>query len=359
MNSLKDDNVKLYVVSKDNDGFTQVDISLDTGIPESTINDFLNKKSYAKWWAENGGSVLCLTSEKPVSVAVKTSDTLPRPRINSIKSDVEPIIIQTSKVVKEFPTHIMIPDTQVKPDIDMSYLRWVGQYIAKKKPDVIIHIGDHFDLPSLSSYDRGTRKAEGNRLHFDIEAGILGMNILLEPIAQVQAAELMEFGEVKWKPKMVFTIGNHEERLMRHVNYNPELDGFVSYDDFKLEENGWEVYDFLEPAVVNGVTYCHFMANPMSGKPYGGAALNVLKQVGESFTMGHKQTLDIATRALPASGRQQWAIIAGSCYTHHEEYKGYQGNHHWRGIVVKHQVNDGDYNPMFIDLNWLEEKYGF
>jgi hypothetical protein len=100
------------------------------------------------------------------------------------------------------------------------------------------------------------------------------------------------------------------------------------------------------------------MANPMSGKPYGGMASNILKHVGESFTVGHKQTLDVATRFLPASGRQQWAIVAGACYTHEEDYKGYQGNHHWRGIIVKHNVKDGSYNPMFVDLDFLKRRFG-
>ncbi len=344
--NLKDDKTKELVADLDMNGLNGVEISLETGIPKTTINDFLSKRTYSSWW------------ESADSQFKVTPDSTPRVKESINALDITPIIIQTSKIVKEFPTHIMIPDTQVKDDIDMEYLSHVGKFIAHKKPDVIIHIGDHWDLPSLSSYDRGTRKSEGRRLAIDIHAGILGMNILLEPIAQVQAKELLEYGEVKWKPKMIFCIGNHEERLMRHVNANPELADFVSYNDFKLEENGWEVYDFLEPAIVNGVAYCHYMANPMSGKPYGGAALNVLKHVGTSFSMGHKQTLDVATRALATTGRQQWAIIAGSCYPHEEEYKGYQGNHHWRGIIVKHQVHEGDYNPMFIDLKYLEERFG-
>ena len=156
---------------------------------------------------------------------------------------------------------------------------------------------------------------------------------------------------------MVLTLGNHEERIVRHVNENPELIGFLSYDNLRYEDMGWEVYDFLKPAVINGVAYCHYMPNPMSGRPYGGAALNVLKNVGESFCMGHKQCLDVATRFLPASGKQQWAIIAGACYDHDEGYKGYQGNHHFRGIVVKHNVVGGSFNPSFISLDYLKTRY--
>jgi hypothetical protein len=52
--------------------------------------------------------------------------------------------IQTVTSVPQNVTHLMIPDTQCKPDIDMSYLDWLGQYIADKKPEVIVHIGDHY-----------------------------------------------------------------------------------------------------------------------------------------------------------------------------------------------------------------------
>lgn len=266
------------------------------------------------------------------------------------------INIITTKKCKPNVTHLMIPDTQVKDGIDMSYLAWIGQYIVDKRPEVIVHIGDHADMPSLSSYDKGKKSAEGKTVHKDIAASIEGMRILLQPLADLQAKQKLNKKKV-YKPKMVITLGNHEERIMRHVNSNPELHEWLSYDNLKYKEMGWEVYDYLQPVIINGVTYCHFMANPMTGKPYGGAALNILSKVGESFCMGHKQTLDVATRFLPASGKQQWAIIAGACYLHDEAYKGYQGNHHWRGIVVKHNVKDGSFNPMFVSLDYLRERY--
>ena len=266
--------------------------------------------------------------------------------------------IVTTNKVKEGCTQLMIPDTQCKPDIDMSYLSWIGEYIAHKKPEVIVHIGDHFDMPSLSIYDKGKRTAEGKRVYKDIQSGIEGMNLLLKPLYELQQRELREFGRIKYKPKMVFTLGNHEERLSRHVDSHPELHGFLSYDNFKLKEFGWEVYDFLKPATINGISYVHYMANPMTGKPYGGTALNVLKNVGESFCMGHKQCLDVATRYLPASGRQQWAVICGASYPHMEGYKGPQGNFHFRGVVMKHQCKDGAFNLMTVDLEYLESRYG-
>lgn len=272
------------------------------------------------------------------------------------KKDIYKIV--TSLKVRPNVTHLMIPDTQCKPNISLDYLKWLGEYIVDKQPDVIVHIGDHADMESLSSYDKGKKSAEGKRVTKDIESSIEGMNELLKPLHNLQQEQLKKFGEIVYKPKMVFTLGNHEKRIMRHVDANPELADFLSYDNLKYKEMGWEVYDFLQPAIINGVAYVHFMANPMTGKPYGGAALNILKNVGESFCMGHKQCLDVATRFLPSSGKQQWAIVAGAYYEHNEDYKGHQGNHHWRGVVVQHNVKDGSFNPMFVGLDYLKDRYG-
>lgn len=360
--SLKDDAVKLQVIKLDDEGYSQRDIENMAGVKQSTLSDFLCKsKTHLKWWAEYDSfkalNLEDLGNVKPndmnggVKFDVKQSK-LPRNDSTAFK------IETTVGEVADDCTHFVIPDTQVKPNISLDYLKWVGEYIVNRKPDVIVHLGDHADMESLSSYDKGRRSAEGKRVQLDIDAAKEGMVALLTPLYNLQQEELSTYGEVRYKPRMVLTLGNHEQRIERHVDANPELHGFLSYDSLGYKDFGWEVYDFLKPVIVNGVSYVHYMANPMSGKPYGGMAMNVLKNVGESFTQGHKQTLDVATRFLPASGKQQWAIIAGACYVHEEAYKGHQGNYHWRGVIVKHNVAGGSYNPMFVDLNYLMERYG-
>ena len=67
--------------------------------------------------------------------------------------------------------------------------------------------------------------------------------------------------------------------------------------------------------------------------------------------MGHQQTLLYGIRYV--AGRSQHGLVAGACYLHDEDYKGPQGNAHWRGIVVKHQVDAGSYDAMFVSLSYL------
>ena len=199
---------------------------------------------------------------------------------------------------------------------------------------------------------------EGKRVSRDIEVAIEGMKALLKPLYDLQQKELEMYGEIRYKPRMVLTLGNHEDRINRYVNDTPELEGFLSIDSLKYAEFGWEVIPFLTPIEIGGVFYCHYFQNVMTGKPLSGTAANMLKVLGKSFTMGHRQQLDITTRYLQADGTQQYGLIAGACYEHEEHYKGVQGNHHWRGVVVKHRVKNGSYDPLFVSLDWLKEQYG-
>ena len=101
--------------------------------------------------------------------------------------------------------HLIIPDTQVKPGHPIDHLRWAGQYAVDKKPDVIIHIGDHFDMPSLSSWDVGKKSFAGRRYTDDVEAGIAAMEAFLEPI-RIEQQRLITNKHKRWNPRMVFTL---------------------------------------------------------------------------------------------------------------------------------------------------------
>ncbi len=70
-----------------------------------------------------------------------------------------------------------------------------------------------------------------------------------------------------------------------------------------------------------------------------------------SFTQGHQQGLMYGLRSTIAG--MQHGLVAGSFYIHEEAYRGPQQRTEWRGIVVKHQVENGSYDPMFVSLDFL------
>ena len=246
--------------------------------------------------------------------------------------------------------HIVIPDTQVAPDVPTEHLSWISRYVWDEYREcsdlTVVHLGDHWDMPSLSSYDRGKRQMEGRRYVEDITAGARGVDQLSKHLPE--------------HARKVFLLGNHEHRIERAAEDNAQLDGLVTLSHVldPLEDWGWEVYPYLAPVTIHGIVYSHFFYNPMTGRPYSGANLETrLKTIGHSFTMGHQQGLKwgrIDTVKGPHLG-----LVAGSCYLHDPEYLGPQAVSYWRGIIVKHDVDDGDYSPMFVSLSYLERRYGW
>ena len=252
----------------------------------------------------------------------------------------------TVKSNMRLPTIFVIGDTQCKQGIDLDYMKWIGYYIARKRPDVIIHIGDHYDMAALSSYDKASLKAEGRRIIEDIRAGDLGLELIEQEIAKVQG----------YKPRKIITLGNHEERIDRFVGLNPEFEGFMGTDQLAFKKFGWEVIPFLTPCDVEGISFQHYVQNVMTGKPLGGTALNILKSSGKSFIMGHKQVLDIAIKPTLGGGHQI-GIVVGACYLHDEGYKGVQGNNHFRGCVMLTEVHNGYALPSPVSLDYMRKVY--
>lgn len=250
--------------------------------------------------------------------------------------------------------HFIIPDTQVKPGVPIDHMRWAGQYVADKRPDVIVHIGDHFDMPSLSSYDKGKKSFEGRRYTDDIKAGIAALDLFDEPIQELND-ELRRMHKPLYRPRKVFLIGNHEQRIERAVEADAVLEGVIGYEDLKLRERGWEVYPFLEVVVIDGIAYSHYITSGVMGRPVSSAALMLRKKM-MSCVMGHVQYRDIAF-AQRADGQRLTGIFAGTFYQHEEGYLTPQGNAHWHGCWMLHEVQDGQFDEMPISLPYLRSRY--
>lgn len=110
--------------------------------------------------------------------------------------------------------------------------------------------------------------------------------------------------------------------------------------------------------IVDGFAHhnCHYFANPNNGRPYSGMIETRLKNIASSFTQGHAQSFAYGEREVPG-GKRHHGLVAGAFYQHDEPYKGPYGNHHWRGVVVKNDVRDGEYDIMKISLDYLLRRY--
>jgi len=249
--------------------------------------------------------------------------------------------------------HLFIPDTQVKPGVETHHLTWLGRYIKDKRPDVIVMGGDWYDMPSLSYYDEGKASGEGKLYAEDIRSGDKALAKLTKEFSRLRA----------YNPEMRFLLGNHENRIARYLNDNPKLRDTLNPVPEAIAENGFVVHGFLDPVYIDGICYSHFFPRGPNGditqSKNGSTNAKVqLQRQMTSCTAGHRQGFDYATRPHPQGG-QLHSIIAGSFYMHNETYKEPGGgNNHWQGVVMKHRVDQGDYDLCVVSLDYLEEKYG-
>jgi hypothetical protein len=249
--------------------------------------------------------------------------------------------------------HLVIPDCQVRPGVPITHLTALGNYIIDQKPDTIVCIGDFADMHSLSSYDKGTARGEGERYQEDIDCAAEAMEALFAPIDSYNRhAKAMH--RKRYTPNYYLTLGNHENRIERYANSNPNMEGKVSFDDLPYER--WNVSDFLATIEVDGILYSHYFPRNAAGRitqSFRGAPnarLQVLREM-QSCTSGHLQGLDFHVHQ--TNDRRIYGIIAGSFYQHDEDYLTPQGTAYWRGVIVKHEVERGEYDPMMVSIRYL------
>lgn len=249
---------------------------------------------------------------------------------------------------------LVIPDAQVRYGDDLGFLTAIGNYIVKKQPDKIVCIGDFADMTSLSSYDIGKKSFEGQRYLKDIAGAQQGMAALMSPINAYNTNQIKNKHKI-YKPDQYLTLGNHENRITRAVNNDAKLEGILSIDDLAYEQFGWTVYPFLDVVVIEGVAFSHYFVTGVAGRP-SSSALAQFRKTNMSCVAGHQQGLQIhvGTRA---DSKMLTSIIAGSAYEHDEDYLGPQGNKHWRGVIMLHDVHDGQFDHMPVSLKFLKEKY--
>lgn len=226
--------------------------------------------------------------------------------------------------------------------------------MVEKKPDVVVCLGDFADMPSLSSYDQGKKAFEGRRYTDDVDAVQEANYALFRPVYTYNKRQFLN-RKKQYNPRRIITLGNHEERINRAINLDRKLEGLISVDDLGYADHYHEVLPFLEVKVIEGIAFSHYFVTGVAGRPASSAAAQLNKK-HMSCIAGHQQGLQIAT-AHRADGTRLTSIIAGSCYEHDEDYLGPQGNKHWRGILMLHEVHDGQFDLMPVSLEYLNKKY--
>ena len=255
---------------------------------------------------------------------------------------------------------LVIGDAHAKPDFNNTRFDLLGAFIIDRKPDVVLSIGDFADMPSLSSYDKGKKSFEGRRYKKDIESAIDAQIRMFTPlIAYNQQRRTNK--QKQYLPRTIMVTGNHDyARINRVTEMQPELDGAISTKDLQYDKYWNEVYKFLDIAEVNGVYFSHYFTSGVLGRPTGGEhpCYSMLTKHHVSCVSGHSHLRDFCERTDP-SGKRICSVSAG-CYLdedQHEDYAGPANKMWWKGLVMLNNVDDGYFDPEFIHIKYLKERY--
>jgi hypothetical protein len=245
--------------------------------------------------------------------------------------------------------HLIIPDAQIRAGLDTTHIGWAAQAIVEYKPEVIVVMGDWFDLPSLSTHDApGSKEAEGRRVKPDIDAGNAAFEQLIAPMRKEMKRSK------KWKPECHFLFGNHEDRLSRAIFRDPKWEGMLSLESLKTP--GFKRHPFLKIVNIDGIKYCHYFPNPFNRNAIGGTIVSRLNNIGATFCQGHQQGFLYASKQYPDHVKH--GIVCGRFYNHHESYRTEDvQNSEWNGILVLNAVHDGDFDLMPLRMDYLRRKY--
>ena len=233
---------------------------------------------------------------------------------------------------------MIIGDPHAHPDYDNSRFEKLGKFIVKSKPDIIVCMGDFADMPSLSSYDRGTKGFEGKRYLKDIDAALDAQDRLFHPLKKLRN-----------KPKRYMMLGNHEDRIDRVINSTPELDGAIGIKDLHYQ-NYWKVTPFKRSCKIKNIHFSHYFSSGVMGRPISSVHIGhaLISKLHCSAVQGHTHVYNHAEQTRP-DGQKIFGLSAG-CFSHPEYTETWCADTEyqwWRGIIILEGLDgEGYYNSI-------------
>lgn len=250
---------------------------------------------------------------------------------------------------------LVVPDPHAHPEFGNDRADWLGKFILDRKPDFVVNMGDTFDMPSLSSYDKGKASFHGNSYEEDVKAGLDFLDRMWYPIKKAK----------RKKPHSVFLVGNHEARLTKVLEYDPQLSGDrfgVSFNNYQLKDYHNEVvyYDGQTPGIysIEGVSFAHYLISGIMGRPISGEhhAASLIAKTHSSCVVAHSHTVDWAVRST-VTGKTIMGLVSGVFQDYDAKWAGSCNDLWWPGLVYLRGVEDGSYDPEFISLGALRREY--
>jgi len=246
---------------------------------------------------------------------------------------------------------VAIGDTHDQPGMSKDRFKWIGRYCVEAMPHRIVQIGDFASWDSVSTHDAPGSVSHALRPSFKSD------------LESCEEAMCLFFKEIKdLNIPMELTAGNHEDRICRFENKNPETVStlYTQFEDLCARYR-WRLHPYGQWLFIDGVGFTHVPKNIM-GKPYGGqnSENQIANHATHSIVFGHThrstfrktpkiginnsiEVLNLGS-AMPDGYVAKYAGTATSGWSYGIYELAIQSGH-----IISHR---------FIDMATLQDKYG-
>lgn len=241
---------------------------------------------------------------------------------------------------------LVVGDVHISAGQNVSRADLLGKAINILQPKRVLFIGDLMTFDCFSEWDKDKRKKmEGRRYSLEIAKG----REFLERVRSHSRNHEPEDG-------YLLCEGNHEDRVRRYIDSNPELDGALNY----LSDIGFHgrVIPYKEYYKIAGVDFTHVPINE-AGKPIGGkyAVHRALDLHEGSVVFGHTHKLATASMHRHGSAHLSQALNVGCFFEHIDEYAVGSVTSYWRGLVFVDHYKNGRFGWTPISMGKLKKQF--
>lgn len=231
-------------------------------------------------------------------------------------------------------------------------LTWIARHASEQRYDRIVQVGDWSSWDSVNQHDKNdTQKAKFKPA---IKDDFDNLTASLQAWRAGMAPD--------YRPKQDVLLGNHENRLERFENANPEAwQTFTRQRDELFAQFGWRTRPYGEVFYVQGVGFTHHPVNG-AGRAYGGKTgpQRAANESTVSMFSGHTHRLQLhsSPKIGPVDSVCMIEVGCAMLWGEVESYAAHSLTGWWQGVVGA-RVQGGvvtDLNA--ISMLTLQDRYG-
>ncbi|MFN7184888.1 MAG: hypothetical protein ACK5VE_00765 [Alphaproteobacteria bacterium] len=230
-------------------------------------------------------------------------------------------------------------------------LSWAARFGSDRKVGRVVQVGDWGTFDGASFHDKNdTLKA---RLKPTIKQDL-----------DNQKESLIAFHGNKpddWNPKLDITLGNHENRLHRFENANPETAGMFSNElETNFAQFGWQTRPYGEVMFIQGVGISHHPTNG-AGRAFGGKTgpQRAANELTCSFISGHTHAFQHYTSGKIGlvSGVDVMEVGCALPWGEIEDYAVNSITNYWWGLVIVDLMGGRIVSAEKVDMMAIRDMY--